>query len=159
MGVRSSAGRVERLLRGRPRDSLRSVFSDRQYAEAVLRSLIGNCRRDNLSHPQSARAPGSPGEYLVKFRAATDPSYAENTVRSAAFSTVRRFRSVPGLYRIVTNPGVAPQSAATRLAQDPAVAYIEPNFIVRGTTVPNDPLFLQLLGLEQHVATRRRHRG
>jgi len=68
-------------------------------------------------------------------------------VRSAAFSTVRRFRSVPGLYRIVTNPGVAPQSAATRLAQDPAVAYIEPNFIVRGTTVPNDPLFLQLWGL------------
>ena len=88
-----------------------------------------------------------PGEYLVKFRAPTGPAYADAALQAAQFTTRRRFQSVPGLYHVSVGLGVAGQQAVAKLARDPAVAFIEPNFIVKATVVPNDPMFPQQWGL------------
>jgi subtilisin family serine protease len=88
-----------------------------------------------------------PGEYLVKFRLPTDPVYADGALKAAQFTTRHRFHSVPGLYHVIAGIGVSPHRAAAKLARDPAVAYIEPNFTVKATAVPNDPMFFQQWGL------------
>ncbi len=84
-----------------------------------------------------------PGEYLVKFRSPTDPAYADAALKASQFTTRHRFHSVAGLYHISAGIGVSAHRAATKLARDPAVAYVEPNLIVRATAVPNDPMFPQ----------------
>jgi subtilisin family serine protease len=92
-----------------------------------------------------------PGEYLVKFRAPTDAAFASHTVRAASFSSRRAFHSVPGLYHITANVGVSPREAAARLAREPAVEYVEPNFTVKATAVPNDPMFSQQWALNNTI--------
>ena len=39
-----------------------------------------------------------------------------------------------------------PPAVASRLNRSPLVAYAEPNFVLRATAVPNDPLFAELYG-------------
>jgi subtilisin family serine protease len=93
-----------------------------------------------------------PGEYLVKFRAPTSVSYAESALQSAALDEKRRFHSVAGLYHVVARAGTDPRTAATRLAHDASVEYIEPNFRVHASAIPNDTLYSQQWALNTALA-------
>jgi len=103
----------------------------------------------------SVRAHGTPrhpevvpGEFLVKFRIPTDPSYAAAVVHAAAFRIRTSYRSVPGLHLVKSATGTDAARAATALAASPAVEYVEPNFVVHADVVPNDPRFAQQWALQ-----------
>jgi hypothetical protein len=49
------------------------------------------------------------------------------------------YTSVPGLHRVTAGTSVNAQAAAARLAREPNVEYVEPNFYVRATATPDDP--------------------
>ena len=69
---------------------------------------------------------------------------------SAAVSSVgakdkKRFRPLKA--RLVSvEPGKA-EAATKKLVNDPRVAYVEPNYVVKALALPNDPSFGQLWGL------------
>ena len=55
--------------------------------------------------------------------------------------------SVAGVGATVVRVAADPAVVASRLNRSPFVDYAEPNFILRATATPNDPLFSQLYGL------------
>src|SRR5215210_1512605 len=55
--------------------------------------------------------------------------------------------SVAGVGAKVVRVSGDPAVVAQRLNRSALVAYAEPNFILRSTAVPNDPLFPELYGL------------
>jgi thermitase len=70
--------------------------------------------------------------------------------RAALFSTTgvnRAVGSVKGVGAQVVNVQGDPAVVARRLNRSALVSYAEPNFILRATAVPNDPLFPELYGL------------
>ena len=82
---------------------------------------------------------------IVKF--AGDVSSAQ---RAALFNTAgvnRTVGSVNGVGAQVVNVQGDPAVVARRLNRSALVSYAEPNFILRATAVPNDPLFPELYGL------------
>jgi thermitase len=88
---------------------------------------------------QSRRLGAAPGEYLVRFRAPTDRAYAASVLGEASFYEMHAYTSVPGLHRVTAGTSVNAQAAAARLAREPNVEYVEPNFYVRATATPDDP--------------------
>jgi thermitase len=70
--------------------------------------------------------------------------------RAALFSTTgvnRTVGSVKGVGAQVVKVQGDPAVVARRLNRSALVSYAEPNFILRATAVPNDPLFPELYGL------------
>jgi hypothetical protein len=57
----------------------------------------------------------------------------------ASFYEMHAYTSVPGLHRVTAGTSVNAQAAAARLAREPNVEYVEPNFYVRATATPDDP--------------------
>src|SRR5215213_1171025 len=82
---------------------------------------------------------------IVKFASAVS-----STQRAALFDSAgvnRKVGSVAGVGAQVVSVQGDPAAAAERLNRSALVAYAEPNFILRATAVPNDPLFPELYGL------------
>ena len=82
---------------------------------------------------------------IVKF--AGDVSSAQ---RAALFNTAgvnRKVGSVAGVGAQVVSVQGDPAVVARRLNRSALVSYAEPNFILRATATPNDPLFPELYGL------------
>jgi thermitase len=70
--------------------------------------------------------------------------------RAAVFDTAgvnRRVGSVAGVGAQVVSVQGDPAVVARRLNRSVLVSYAEPNFILRATAIPNDPLFPELYGL------------
>ncbi len=86
-----------------------------------------------------------PGELIVGFEPSVSDAQASAAVSSVGAKEKKRFRPIKA--RLVT---VEPGSAAAtkkKLANDPRVAYVEPNYVVKALALPNDPSFGQLWGL------------
>jgi hypothetical protein len=82
---------------------------------------------------------------IVKF--ARDVSSAQ---RAALFNTAgvnRTVGNVAGVGARVVSVQGDPAVVARRLNRSALVSYAEPNFILRATVIPNDPLFPELYGL------------
>ena len=82
---------------------------------------------------------------IVKFA-----SGVSSAQRAALFSTAgvnRTVGSVKGVGAQVVNVQGDPAVVARRLNRSALVTYAEPNFILRATAIPNDPLFPELYGL------------
>jgi subtilisin family serine protease len=125
----------------------------------ALGAVMAGCSPDdtrvsNRAHAPAAyaldpqldeREPGParvvPGEYLVKFKAGTSRDHITRTLAKVAPSTVRGFKSLPGLRRVKLSSDVGPDTFTAMLAQSGQIEYIEPNFIVRVSALPNDPEF------------------
>ena len=69
--------------------------------------------------------------------------------RRAAGVTVERALRVDGVQLVKLAPGESQAAAIARLERDPAVAFAEPNRVrTTQATVPNDPQFFQLWGMD-----------
>jgi thermitase len=82
---------------------------------------------------------------IVKFA-----SGVSSAQRAALFDTAgvnRRVGSVGGVGAQVVSVQGDPAVVARRLNRSVLVSYAEPNFILRATAIPNDPLFPELYGL------------
>lgn len=105
-----------------------------------------------LSTPVSAAAFGSamlgaidnyvPGEVIVKFK----PTVAalERTASVAAKSDAVRADLKHRWVHVKLGAGQTVETALTAYRNDPAVEYVQPNYIYHATAVPNDPQYGQL---------------
>jgi thermitase len=98
-----------------------------------------------LSAGSASAAPYAPHQVIVK------PSRAGSALGPAAFADrlglgrqVARVRRVGAQVFVVS---ADPRQVATRLRGSRLVTYAEPNFILRASAIPNDPMFGQLYGL------------
>jgi thermitase len=82
---------------------------------------------------------------IVKYASGVSSAQRATLLNSAG--AVRTVGSVAGLGAKVVRVSADPAVGARRLNRSALVAYAEPNFILRATAVPNDPLFSQLYGL------------
>jgi thermitase len=82
---------------------------------------------------------------IVKF--AGGVTSAQRAALFDATGVSGRVGSVAGVGAEVVRVDGDPAAVARRLNSSPLVSYAEPNFILRTTAVPNDPLFSELYGL------------
>ena len=88
---------------------------------------------------------------IIKFA-----SGVSSAQRAALFDTTgvnRKVGSVAGVGAQVVRVQGDPAVVARRLNRSVLVSYAEPNFILRATAVPNDPLFPELYGLNNSGQT------
>jgi subtilisin family serine protease len=90
-----------------------------------------------------------PGELVVRFKAGTKAT-TRVSILSDEGARVEERLLLPGAVRVALAKGATVSSAANALEQHPDVLYAEPNWIYRASaTVPNDPRFAELWGLNQ----------
>jgi hypothetical protein len=115
-------------------------------AAALLLTTTPVATQSNRRAPDANEPAAVPGEVLVKFR--TPPNAAENAILHSQIDAdrsdevgsvgVRRFHSRS------LDVGVL----ADFFRMHPNVEYVEPNYILHSTAVPNDPAFGQLWAMQ-----------
>ena len=87
---------------------------------------------------------------LVRFQANVDPQYVR-ALRGASVGD--ELGLVDGLFEVNLAPGVSVSRALSAYRNDPRVKYAEPNYLIQTESLPNDPLFGQLWGLNNTTQT------
>jgi len=90
-------------------------------------------------------APHVPGEVLIQFTAAAS-SYDHAAMLGLVGGQVRRLFGA-GTERWSLGDGVSTEQAIARIAGNPRVRFVEPNYIVHASRAPNDPHYPSLWGL------------
>src|SRR4029453_7940145 len=90
---------------------------------------------------------------IVKY--ASGVSTAERLALFDSAGVTRTVGSVVGVGAKVVSVSGAPAVVAQRLNRSALVDYAEPNFVLKATATPNDPLFPQLYGLTNTRQTGR----
>ncbi|MBI3977022.1 MAG: peptidase S8 [Chloroflexi bacterium] len=108
-------------------------------ATLVLRPGLPGAERPTPAPAAGARIPEVvPGEYVVKFHAGTPHADRDAAHRSARSRLVRRLDAAD---LDVVSPTDDVEAALARYRRSPQVAFVEPNYVVRTTLVPNDPIY------------------
>ncbi|HKQ61612.1 MAG TPA: S8 family serine peptidase, partial [Candidatus Polarisedimenticolaceae bacterium] len=104
-----------------------------------------------LASPVEAAAPAPvhalryrPGEVLLKFR---EEASSQSRSRILAELGATPLRALRGGAQRARLGGTTVEQAIARYAGDPAVQYIEPNYLVEAAAIPDDPRFPELWGL------------
>lgn len=79
------------------------------------------------------------GDVLVRFASHRITPEQHSKSRSLNLKTIRRYRSIPGLYQLKVPQGIDTQAVIEQLSTDPDVLYAEPNYIYHTLIEPNDP--------------------
>jgi len=88
------------------------------------------------------------GEVLVKYKTDTSPAAIEQRHARWGARTMRAFRH-PRIRHLRLPAAMSVEEAIQRMGADPAVEYVEPNYIWRKfATVPDDTSFSNLWGLQ-----------
>ncbi|MDH5547512.1 MAG: S8 family serine peptidase [Gammaproteobacteria bacterium] len=85
--------------------------------------------------------------FIVKFKSTSSRASQQNTLATAGLKTVERFALTSGLSFVQTVTGQNKTNALSTLQQNPAIEYVEPNYLVQVEVVPNDPDFNRQYGL------------
>lgn len=124
-------------------------------------AVLTACQRDSREQPLADFVPRvemhahKSGELLVKYRAGADALSADSRLRAKGAS-VRQMRRPSGAassegverWRHVTLPaGTDVKAAIKTYRENPDVEYIEPNYVVSKSIVPDDPSFKLQWGL------------
>lgn len=112
------------------------------------RVLVGMISLIGMTAMAAAEPEAVPGEFIVKLRASSAVQtmnkqalserlgvYVKNTIPSAGIVVIKR-----PVIEIAS-------SAIKQMNQNPAVEYVEPNYIYRINRAPNDPMYGNLWGL------------
>lgn len=87
------------------------------------------------------------GELLVKFNPNANNSEVDLAIQGVNGKIIKEYRIVEGLVHIQIPESLNIRDAIAILKQNPLVEYAEPNYIRYATTIPNDPGFSYLWGL------------
>ena len=88
-----------------------------------------------------------PGELLIGFKSDVVPTSVQTLNQQLGAKVVRQFSITP-LSQVRLPKQLSLAEAAKRYLADPAVAYVEPNYVVRAyATTPNDPSYGDLWGM------------
>jgi len=130
------------------RASSRSWPRTSALALALLGVLaLGGARASQAASDVIAQevAEAVPGELLVGFEQGASRSEERSAVREAGASIDERVDAIDGA--VVTVEGNDdPEEVAGELADTSAVKFVEPNYILRASRLPNDPGFGRLWG-------------
>jgi large repetitive protein len=137
----------------RPSTSARRPAGRPQAAAAALAlaltvlALVGTGASQAASDPGSAYSPEAvPGELVVGFDRDASRAQERSAVREAGASIEQRVGLIDGA--VVKVEGDAqPSEVADELAAAGAVRFVEPNYVLRASRVPNDSAFGRLWGL------------
>lgn len=108
----------------------------------LLLSMIG---AGSLS---AAIAPLASDGYIVKFKSTVSRAAQTNSLTIAGVQVKERFSLVPGLSYVQAVAGRDVQGALGLLSVDQNIEYIEPNYLVSISAIPNDPDFSQQWALD-----------
>ena len=86
-----------------------------------------------------------PDELIVGFNAGVSETAQSDALAQAGATNKKAFKQIRA--RLVHGPGKKLTEVEKALANDPRVAYVEPNYVVSTSVVPNDPQFSQLWGM------------
>lgn len=119
------------------------AIGGRRFAAATA-AFVTSALAGSLSSPSAYAGPASgpetvPGEVLVVYKPAAAATSRTRAVSRLRASLVQRFPSVNADRLRVAAGSV--DDAVAALQADPAVAYVQPNFVYRPSATPNDPGF------------------
>jgi subtilisin family serine protease len=100
----------------------------------------------SLSTTSWAQPEAKPGEVIVKFKATATASERQAIESDLGMTQVRRMDAIHAERGHVSRLTV--DQAIARYGKHPKVEYIEPNYILHASLVPNDPSFPQLWGMQ-----------
>lgn len=89
-----------------------------------------------------------PGEYLVKFKPRVSRVAAAGMLANSSLHVARTFRSLPGWQLVRSSAPDETERTVAALAESAEVEYIEPNFVVQASAIPDDPQFNRQWGLQ-----------
>lgn len=101
-----------------------------------------------LAAPAQAAAEAVPGELLVRFERGVSGDQRADA-RGDHDVALKRQTRVSGLQLVKTEPGQSVREAVHELDGDRRVAYAEPNAVTHPASVPDDPFYNTLWGLEK----------
>lgn len=87
-----------------------------------------------------------PGELLIKFRSTAETTPVDSLKKEMGLTDKKKLDAI-GATLVTLPEGVDVQAAMDRFKDDPRVEYVEPNYYMKPTVMPNDPLFGQQWGL------------
>lgn len=114
-------------------------------AEAAPRTGSATVVTTQTTHNDGRRA----GELLVRFRAGSSEQERTSAVERRGGRRGRQLRGGDGVEKIDLINGQEPEALAAQLSTDPAVEFVEPNFLITtDQTTPNDPRFTEQWALK-----------
>ncbi len=93
-----------------------------------------------------------PGQVLVKFRSYVPLGHQILFVQAYGSSVIRRLPAIEA-YQLRVPAGYSVEEAVAAWRSNPNIEYAEPNYIVRASATPNDPLFNQQWALSNPGGT------
>lgn len=124
------------------------------FSSLCLPVSFAETNQDNAALPipaadllQQKPAKYKPGELIVKFKKDASPEQRAKVHQKIKSKKVKKFKKV-GVELVSLDPSISVEQAVELFKADPAVEYAEPNYELQALdTLPNDPSFLQLWGL------------
>ncbi len=86
-----------------------------------------------------------PGELIVGFEPGVSDAAQADALEQAGAKQKKKLKQIHA--HVASAPENEVDRVEKALASDPRVAYVEPNYVVTASVVPNDPQFSQLWGL------------
>jgi subtilisin family serine protease len=106
-----------------------------------------------IAHPHEA----IPGQFVVGFHEHSSPSVQHRAVAAAGGTIEDRLESIDAA--VVSAKKTGDGEVAAKLARAQAVDFVEPNYVVRSSRLPNDPAFHLQWGLRDRAKKRRAARA
>jgi subtilisin family serine protease len=125
---------------------VRSTSVDRPKAAQADHEESPQRREDEDDAPRQADPVAVPDELIVRFEEGTSASQQRKAITKAGGRIEEELDSIDGAV-ITTRGNRTTDEVAARLDRIDAVDFVEPNYIVKASRVPNDLAFSRLWGL------------
>ena len=110
-----------------------------------LALVLGSGANASVS-AQSTKKPATvPGELIVGFKPGVSESAQADALAQAGAKQKKKFKQIHANLASASENKLATVEKA--LASDPRVSYVEPNYVVTTSVIPNDPNFPDLWGM------------
>jgi subtilisin family serine protease len=108
-----------------------------------LALLVGIVAGAVAAAPAAASADAVPGQLMVGFDAGVSSSAQQRVIERAGGRLVRRLSHIDGTVVRVRAKGLALSGLRRRLSGQRTVRYAEPDYYLKQSTAPDDPLYAQ----------------
>jgi len=122
---------------------------------AATRSSASTASSSNGSGSNGGNSGGGghrAGELIVRFRATVSEQEKNSSVENHGAHRSKKLRGDSGIEKLTIPANQDAESAAAELRTNPAIEFVEPNYIVtKDDTTPNDPSFSQQWALHNSL--------
>jgi subtilisin family serine protease len=104
-----------------------------------------------FAEPQKAQVRYVPGEVLVKFKESSPGTTPAIVVESFGHEKLKELNR--RVVQVKLKSGQSVEAAIAAYQSDPNVAHVQPNYLYKLSTIPNDTLYGELWGLKNNEQT------